>query len=345
MKAARRTTIWVGTYAEKGGRGLYPVKQSALGEWLVGEPFEAASNASFGARSARHGLCYLVDEQGGKLRTCRHDGGWSELTAMPTGGPQPCYVALDAEEARLAVANYGDGSIALVSLDAGTGLPDGKPNVRNNSGKGPNSERQDGPHAHCVRFSPGRRWLYQVDLGTDEVMASPLDRATGDRRCAYRAPPGSGPRHLLFHPGGSTAFLVCELDSSVHVLEMGDPDLSPRQSLSTLPEAWSGESLGGHIGLNWAGDRLYVTNRGHDSIATYAFDGERLNLLQHVRSGGSSPRFFLLLEEERLMFVANEEGGNVTQFHILDDGTLEATGVEINIPGPAYLLSFDAAGE
>lgn len=336
--ARDETLVWVGTYAAKGGRGLYPITRAASGEWVAGEPFEGAQNASFGAWSGRHRLHYLVDEQAGTLGAYRMDKqGWSLVGDTPSGGTQPCYVALDAEEKRLAVANYGSGSVALISLHPETGLP-GTSQAHRHAGCGPDAERQKGPHAHCAIFDPRQRRLLQVDLGTDEVLAFLLEAGLGKPRCAYRAPPGSGPRHLLFHPAGRAAFLLCELASTVDRLEADGPRFSSRQRLSTLPEQFGGESLGGHLGINAAGDRVYVTNRGHDSIAVFRFDGERLSLLQHVPSGGSSPRHFLLLEDQRLMLVAHEESGNVTALQVEEGGTLRPAGIDISVPGAAFLL-------
>ncbi len=334
--AGQTRTLWVGSYAEKGGQGLYPLRRDASGKWEAGAPFGGARNASFGTWSPRHGLHYLVDEQGGTLGVYRYDEEWAELARLATGGAEPCYVSLDDSETRLAVANYGSGSTALFSLDAASGLLLGPPAVLANSGRGPDPERQEGPHAHCVRFSPDRRWLYQVDLGTDQILAfAPED--PGSRRVAFAAPPSSGPRHLLLHPVQGVAFLISELASTLALLTVDGPDFRQVETLSTLPAGFAGESLGGHVGMNAAGDRVYVTNRGHDSVATFAFDGKRLSLLQHVPSGGASPRFFLLLEAEKLLLVANEEGGNVTGFRLQDDGTLESAGMDLPVPGAVFL--------
>jgi 6-phosphogluconolactonase len=122
------------------------------------------------------------------------------------------------------------------------------------------------------------------------------------------------------------------------VLKAGHPTFHEVCRRSTLPRDFRGESLGGHIALDAAGDRLYVTNRGHDSIATFAVEGDTIHPLQHVSSGGASPRHFLLLEAERMMLVANEEAGNVTGFRIRDDGTLERTALDLAVPGAVFLL-------
>jgi 6-phosphogluconolactonase len=333
--------LFVGTYSNAGGAGLYPLRRAA-GVWSLGEPFAGAANASYGACSARRGVHYLLDEQReGMLGVFRHDrGAWQALARVPTGGREPCYAALSPDENWLAVANYGSGSLALFRLDD-AGLTGEPVAVRPHSGHGPNAERQDGPPAHCAVISPDANWLYQPDLGTAEIRAFAYDPArglTGVERTAGRAPAGSGPRHLVFHPRQPIALLVSELASSLTVLDVGDGTLTERQCISTLPDGFDGDSLGGHLALNAAGTRAYVTNRGHDSIAVFAVDGGTLSLIGHTPSGGPSPRFFALLEDQPTLLVAHEEGNSVGVFDVHDDGTL-AQSAWVDVPGPAFIFA------
>ncbi|MDX3901095.1 MAG: lactonase family protein [Sphingobium sp.] len=336
--------LYVGTYARNGGAGLHSLHHSAAGVWSVGDAYPGAPNASFGAYSVRHDLHYFVDEQAdGAVGAFREtEAGWRRLARLSTRGAEPCYVALDAAESCLAVANYASGSIAVFRVDDRTGLPVEPPALLQNRGAGPVEDRQDGPHAHCACFGPDRRWLFQVDLGTDEILTYAIDAATGslgERRVAFRAPAGSGPRHLVFHPVLPLALLVSELASTLTVLEVGDGILSARQMVSTLPPGFSGESLGGHLSLNSAADRVYVTNRGHDSIAIFAWDASgSLEPLQHAPSGGRSPRSFVLLEAERLLLLVNEEDGKISVFNVRYDGTLSPTDATLAIPGAAFLF-------
>jgi len=333
--------LFVGTYSSAGGAGLYPLRRAA-GGWSLGEPFSGAANASYGACSARRGVHYLLDEQReGTLGVFRLDrGAWQALARVPTGGREPCYAALSPDENWLAVANYGSGSLALFRLDD-AGLTGEPVAVRPHSGHGPNAERQDGPHAHCAVFSPDGEWLYQTDLGTDEIRAFAFDPArglTGVEQTAWHAPAGSGPRHLVFHPREPIALLVSELASTLTVLDVGEGTLTERQCVSTLPDGFDGDSLGGHLALNAAGTRAYVTNRGHDSIAVFAVDDGTLSLIGHTPSGGASPRFFVLLEVEATLLVANEEGNSVAVFAVQDDGTL-AQSATVEVPGPAFIFA------
>lgn len=336
--AREMALLHIGTYDESGGRGLVPVEIAADGALTPGEPFAGAANASFAASG--NGLVYAVGEQGeGAINVLRREGGsWTRVARVPSGGAAPCYVALSPDGRRLAVANYESGSLALYPLDA-AGLPVGPPALFRNEGRGPNAERQDGPHAHCVRFAADGSALYVVDLGADEVLRLPLgEEGFGEAEVAWTAPAGSGPRHLLFHPDGRRAMLLSELAATLTLLECGPLGFETRQTVPTAPEGFSGENLGGHLALNPAGTRVYASNRGHDSLAVFALDGDRIELLQHVPSGGAHPRHFALIEDTGQLVVAHEKDGCVASFDLQADGRLRATGHRVDVPGACFVL-------
>ena len=337
------TRLFVGTYAHGGGAGLHALELADDGTWSTGAASPVVRNASFGTYSSRHDLYYFVDEQSGGAVGAFRDApdGWQQLARAATLGEEPCYVALDPSETLLAVANYGSGSVAVYRLDA-DGLPVAPPVLLQNTGHGANFDRQDGPHAHCACFGPDGTWLYVADLGTDAVLAFPVDPATGTlgaRKLAFAAPAGSGPRHLVFHPDGDVAILLSELASTLTVFDVAGGDLRVRETVSTLPHGFSGTSLGGHLSLDAAGDRVYVTNRGHDSVAVFALDAAGgLALLQHLPSGGASPRSFVVLEAERQLVLANEQACTITAFDLAADGMLTRNPTDLAIPGAVFLL-------
>ena len=337
------TRLYIGSYAKPGGKGLYPLHLAPDGALGLRECAAPALNSSFGAYSATRGLHYLVDECGGRVCAWRRRGdGWQKLADLPSGGKEPCYLALDERGHRVAVANYGNGSLALFALD-GDGLPVAPPASFQDRGTGPVRGRQDGPHFHCARFSADGESLYAVDLGADHVLRFPLDGARlGDPAVAYRAPPGSGPRHLLLHPRRPFALLLSELSSTLTLLSVRNGRLEPHATCSTLPAGWSGENLGGH--LEWPrAARAYVSNRGHDSLALIEVDLDRATLapVQHVPSGGKSPRHFLSVDEQ--LVVAHEKDGAIASFSLADGGRLAGTGHAVHLPGSCFV--FEAAGK
>jgi len=329
-----------GTYASRGGPGVVPMTATGEG-WAAGSPFAAIRNASFGVASRDGRLRYLLEEQQqGALGI--YDHALKRLGTFSTMGADPCHAALSPDGGTLAVANYSSGSVTLWRLDRKTGLPIGEAQSVAHRGSGPNQRRQTGPHAHWVGFSKGGRVLHAVDLGADAVFAHRVDpvsgRVTGST-IAYRAKPGSGPRHLAWHPRLPVAYLLAELTNTVTVLRANpDGSFAGGEALSTLPAGFDGPSSGAHIAVNRAGTRLYLSNRGHDSIAVFAIarDGD-LRQLQHVSCGGHWPRLFLLREDRGEMLVANERSGNVAVLRVQADGRLAEPTRGPAIPGVVFL--------
>ncbi|WP_380778825.1 lactonase family protein [Sphingomonas sp. R86520] len=337
----RAITLVAGTYAREGGKGLYPITFNPERDtWRVGTPVPGVDDASFGIGGGPSSAYYLVREKAaGEVSAYAAD--WSRRGTVATQGADPCYLAIDRASACLAVANYSSGSVAFHRLDAETGVP-GEPVLFHHTGTGPDHGRQEAPHAHWVGFSPDRRWLHSVDLGADTIFAyrfDPQARTLAHPVPAWRAPAGAGPRHLVHHPRQPLAYVVCELSNAVIMLDArADGSFATRHVVSTLPAGYKGASQAAHIAIDRAGRRLYVSNRGHDSVAVFALDaGGVPSLLQHIPSGGNWPRFLLVLEAQRRVVVGNERSGSLAIFRIEADGRLAATGQTLSVPGVVFV--------
>jgi 6-phosphogluconolactonase len=330
-----------GGYAEAGARGVYPLSWDG-GTLAVGQPLASLVNISGGVRLPGSSRWFLVDEAANTITLADAAARWHPLATVASCGEAPCHLALSPNRQRLAVANYESGSVAVYTLDPSSGVPVAPPLVHQGTGRGPVPERQEGPHAHWVGFTSDSR-LYIADLGADRVRVLDLAEASLQSRNAYIAPPGSGPRQLAFHPSLPLAFLVSELASTLTVQRCApDGTLAEERILSTLPEDGDVESLGGAIVLDGAGRRVYVSNRGHDSVATFdvADDGS-VSPPIYTSTGGSSPRFLLLLEDNRVLLVAHEKSGGVTALPLDNDGYLSAPVSHADMPGAAFLALLD----
>jgi len=332
--------LFAGTYAQEGGAGLVSLAADQ-GGWTAGAAHPAIRNASFGVVSRRHGLRYLLDEQQKGMMGV-YDASLRQVAVWSTMGADPCHIALSQDGKLLAAANYSSGSVALWTLNPATGLPTDRPAMAQHQGSGPDAKRQADPHAHWVGFDRTGDILHSVDLGADAVFSHHIDRAAGriaQTSIAYRAAAGSGPRHLARHPRLPIAYLVAELANTVTVLRAEtDGAFAKRAEVSTLPAGFNGASYAAHIAVNAAGTRLYVSNRGHDSIAVFAIGAAGdLSLLQLVGCGGHWPRFFLLLEDRNAMLVANERSGGIARLPLERDGRLRAAVGTTPVPGVVFL--------
>ncbi|MEK9211442.1 lactonase family protein [Sphingomonas sp. 2378] len=323
-----------GTYANEGGKGLYPIANGRVGQPVVG-----IVNASFGVGNGPGGAFYVLREQA-EGQVAAYGPGWRLRGGASTGGADPCHAALDRRSACLAVANYSSGSVAFYRLDRRTGAP-GEAQVFQHHGNGPDTERQSGPHAHWVGFSPDRHWLHSVDLGADAIFAyrfDPAARTLAEPVLAWAAPAGVGPRHMVRHPTLPRAYVACELQTRLFVLDVQEDGRFRTAGERALVPEGGPASYAAHIAIDRAGRTLYVSNRGANSITVFALDARgEPKAVQHVPTGGDWPRFFLLREGRGEMLVANERSGTVVAFRIGSDGRLTATGRSIAIPGVVFL--------
>lgn len=330
---ARQTYLYVGCSTRQSSIGIHVYDSSDLGGALCkrGE-FEGVEHPSFLVAHPSAMVLYAVSEVAGPdggevvaLRIDPDDGSLVVIDRAPSLGSAPCHLSVDDHGRYLYVANYLSGTVAVYAVEPDAGLGE-LIATHQHSGSGP-SARQEGPHAHCIVPGPVADSVYAVDLGADRVVHYVHDRgreaeafALGDE---FVVDPGAGPRHLAFHPRLPLGFLVCELDSTLVTLGVDPVDgrLTRLGSVSTLPTGFGGESIAAEVRVHQNGRFVYVSNRGHDSIAVFGFTGagESLVPLAHVHSGGRTPRSFALHPSGRAAVVANQDSDNVIRFEV--DGT------------------------
>jgi 6-phosphogluconolactonase len=271
-------------------------------------------------------------------------GALTRLNEQPSGGGAPCYVSVDLTGRAALVANYAGGSVALLPIEANGPLAPA--HVVQHTGKGPNAERQEAPHAHCILPDRSNRFALAADLGADRVFVYRLDL---DKKSLSHVEggdavmkPGAGPRHIAFHPTLPLVFVANELDSTVATLRFDSArgTLSPQRTLSTVPAGWTGTNYPADIHVARNGQTLYVSNRGHNSLAVFsvAESTGALALEQTVSTEGDWPRNFSLDSSGRWLLVANQRSGSVVVFaRDPDTGRLTLTRQRLAIPSPVCL--------
>jgi 6-phosphogluconolactonase (cycloisomerase 2 family) len=287
-----------------------------------------AAGPSFVVAHPRLPLLYAVlEREDGAVAVFSDElGGPRLLVEHPSGGSLPCHVAVDAAAQWLVVTNYGDGVVTAYRLDA-DGMPEPGPLLFPNEGRGPDPERQAGPHAHEAVFGPDGV-LHVTDLGTDQVrrfLPGMVPHPDGPVRLVA----GSGPRHLV-HRGGHW-YVTGELDGSVTVY-----DERWREAGRVSASGSGGPNLPSHIAASADGRHLYVANRGPDTVTAFEVDGARLTRVAEVPSGGHWPRHFAAAGDR--LYVANQRSGTVAVL-VLSDGIPEPTGHALEVGSPSCVLS------
>ena len=304
------------------------------------------TNPSFLAFGPDRRTLYAVHGDGESVSALRiTSDGLSVLNTQPTAGRNPVHLALDATGHFLVVANYASGTVAALPVS-----PDGRLqpacHVLALPGQpGPHRGGQTCSHPHQVLQSPNRRFLIVPDKGLDRCFALACDPADGTLSIAAEMTgrPGSGPRHGAFHPQAPVLYVANELDSSVTACRLhGDGRFEPLQVLSTLPTDFFGASTVAAIVATPCGGFVHVSNRGHDSVATFAVEpGHTLRPLGWTASQGTTPRFMTLDPSGRTLLVANETSDTIMAFAVAADGRLVPAGLRAATGSPTCVL-FDA---
>lgn len=197
-------------------------------------------------------------------------------------------------------------------------------------GSGLSRDRQERSHAHAVLASPDNQFLFVSDLGLDQIIVYRFDADRGaiERAGAIALPPGSGPRHFVFHPRLPLVYLANELSSTVATLryDAASGGLTILDITPTVPEAARTGNACAEIRLSPDARRLYVSNRGHDSLALMQVDDRdgRLGGRVNHSSGGRTPRHFAFDPSGRFIAVANQDSGFVSLFAVeAGDGALK----------------------
>jgi len=199
---------------------------------------------------------------------------------------------------------------------------------------------------HWIGTSPDNRFALAVDLGLDQVIVYGFDDSKGIFTPMLsgfaKLKPGSGPRHLAFHPNGKFAYVLSEIESSVTVFsyKAKTGSFSSLQTISALPNDYSGPKEAAEIAVHPLGKFLYASNRGHDSIAAFAIDQKKgtLKSLGQVLTGGKTPRHFAIDPTGAYLLVENQESNNIVIFHIDPaSGNLTPTGQTVDVPSPVCL--------
>jgi 6-phosphogluconolactonase len=359
MSQSNTLTLYIGTYTSsdsKLGRrsqGIYrfsmDMRTGALAlagitsgianpTWLTLHPtgrtlYAGSEVREHGQRSGGAAIAYARDPASGEL---------TRLNDQLTLGAGPCHLSLDSTGRMLMVANYASGSLTVFPVREDGSL-DPASQVIQHAGAGPVADRQEAAHAHCIVPNPTGGYALAADLGIDQVMVYRIDLDAkrlepADPPSAELAP-GAGPRHIAFHPNGRWLYVTGELDSTLTVFawnaERGA--LQPVQAISTLPEGWQGINYPAEVAVAPSGRIVYMSNRGHDSIAIFAVDEAtgKLTPAGHEPTQGSFPRHFALDPSGAFMLVANQDSDNVVVFRVDQvTGKLTPTGHAVEVPMP-----------
>ena len=353
VPAAAETLVYLGTYTGGDSKGIY---RSALdeGSGELSDPVLAAEleNPSFLVVSPDQRYLFAVSENG-KFKgeggggvssfAIGEDGGLTLINQVNSGGGAPCHISTDPEGKCLLVANYLGGSTSSyqITVDGKIVLPAAEGFIQH-EGQGAQLPRQASPHAHSVNVDPSGKRAYVADLGLDKVLIYKLDAVAGtvapNDPPFLKLPDATGPRHFSFHPSGKWAYTNLEMSLQVAALSH-DPETGAPNVLEIEPTVPEGTGRKGNSTaeclVHPTGKWVYVSNRGHNTIAAFAIDQKtgKLDFIERESTQGKTPRNFGIDPSGRFLIAGNQHSETVTVLKINQDtGSLDPIGHQIKVP-------------
>jgi 6-phosphogluconolactonase len=261
-------------------------------------------------RSTSELASFRIDPATGKL---------TPVSTVPLGkGENAAFVATDRSGRYLLSASYAAGKVVVHALS-----PEGKIET---------PARQTvvtAKTAHSTVADPQNRFVFVPHVAPNSVYQFRLDAATGKLSDAGKAPGGTkkaGPRHLAFHPSAALAFTSDEQGSGVTAYRF-DPQsgLKPLATVPTLPPDFKRPNTTAEVKVHPGGRYLWVSNRGHDSLAGFAIDptSGKLTALGQTPTE-KTPRSFDIEPGGRFLLAAGEGSGKLAVYRI-DSGTGQLT--------------------
>ncbi|MCA9190074.1 MAG: lactonase family protein [Pirellulaceae bacterium] len=344
--------VWFGTRGEQ-SEGIYvarfDVQHGTLTAPQLAARIAAPGFLAMNPQGTRlYSVCQIPDAPGGVAAFAIQPdtGALTPINTHSTGAVGPCHLSVTPDSASLLVACYAGSAIGVLPLaENGAILRLSQTVPHKGSSVHPN--RQQEAHPHWIATDPTGQFAMVPDLGTDRVMIYQRDasRQLLNAVGAGVLPPGSGPRHLAFHPNGRWCYTSNELLLTVTGFrwDLATAKLEAIETVDALPLAQRKEDFTSmsEIRMHPSGRFLYAGLRGHDTIAVMAIDPSdgRLKLIENEPIRGSWPRNFAIDHTGRWLLAAGAESNTVSVFAIdPDSGRLTFTRNTINVPGPICVL-------
>jgi 6-phosphogluconolactonase len=344
--------VYFGTYTGAKSKGIYRSTMTDEGKLSAPELVAETASPSFLAVHPNGRYLYAIGEvdkfkeqKAGAVSAYAIDRKTGQLTLLnqqSSGGTGPCHIDVDRKGRCVLVANYGGGSVKALPINKDGSLGDSGTFIQH-QGSSVNKSRQQAPHGHAMLVDPSQKFAVACDLGLDQVLVYKLDAAkavlTPNDPPFATVAPGSGPRHLAFHPDGKFAYVINELNCTMTAFAWDSKRgvLQEVQTISTLPGEFQRGYSTAEVYVHPSGKFVYGSNRGHDSIVVYACDEKtgKLTLVEHQSTQGKTPRHFGIDPKGNFLLAENQSSDSVVVFRIdRKTGKLTATGDKIQVGAP-----------
>ncbi|MFK8059852.1 MAG: lactonase family protein [Polaribacter sp.] len=351
MPKENKTLLFVGSFTDKKpGKGIYVYEfNTETGESVLKYTLDNITNTSFLKLSPNGKYLYsVVDSQmkyNGKVAAFKVDVGNAKINLLniqDCGGVNPAHLEIDKTGKYLINSNYSDGSLSLFKINNNGGLRKANQVLKFRDSsivKG----RQEASHIHSSNFSPEGNYLFAQDLGADKIRKFKFDKLNGKlkQQQEIKTKLGSGPRHFTFHQNGEFGYGINELSGTINAYKYKKGDLEFIEEYKTYQQKQE-IYRAADIHISSDGKFLYASNRGpkEDSIVVFLINKKngKLNLVEHIDSGGNHPRNFAISPDGNFLLVANQFTDNITIFRRdIKTGKLTKLENQIKVKSPSSI--------
>jgi 6-phosphogluconolactonase len=359
LRAAGDQFAYFGTYtnAKSPSKGIYVAEfDSKTGKLGALTLAAETKSPSFVAIAPSKKFLYSVSEGEGKegaVSSFSIDPATGKLTLLNSAsskGGGPCHVSVDPAGKVLMVANYGSGHVASIPIKADGSLGEAASSYLQGPASNADPKRQKTPHAHSVNTDPAGKFAYACDLGCDKVFIYKLDADSGKMTPNDPAfgvvPAGGGPRHLAFHPNGKYVYVNNEMAMTVTAFkyDAATGALTPIETDSTLPPGVGVDPKfsTAETAVHPSGKFVYVSNRGHDTIACFRCDEAtgKLTFIECAPALVQIPRNFGIDRSGKWMITVGQNSNNGAVFSIdPNTGKIKPTGQMFDV-GASVCVKF-----
>lgn len=345
MSTTSKFIGYIGTYTKGESKGIYSFTLDIEAAKILDVKAVAQlENPTYVNISQDNRYLYSVAKKGdqGGLTSFSINAQSAELTflnSVLSPGPSPCYVSMDSQNRFAFSANYHRGTADSYLINKENGSIQAPVSVMQHHGSGPDP-RQEKPHTHFAGITPDENYLAVAELGSDQLITYKIGmngELTEVNRLAIK--PGSGPRHIAFHPNQKYAYMMTEFSSEVIALEYNQKNgsFTQHQVISTLPADFKENNQGSAIHVSNDGRFVYAGNRGHNSIAVFKIDQEsgKLQFVERVSSEGNWPRDFSIDPTGKFIVSSNQESHNLVLYsRDIETGKLTLIQSDMKVPYP-----------
>lgn len=242
----------------------------------------------------------------------KHDGTLEKIGESPIPG-SPNYLSVDKKKRFLFCASYGKGCLSVSPINK-LGVPQEPIQIFNNI-EGCHYCNTDFENKILFATSLKKNCIYLYDLTCDNL---PLYR----KSYVLNTYPGSGPRHIDFHPKKKYIYSINELNGTIDVWKLREHEKPIKfiQNISLLQRKNNYTPWASDIHVHPSGSYLYACDRASSLLLIFKIN-KNSNKLKKIGSlpTEKQPRSFSISSNGQYLVVAGEISNSITLYEILNN--------------------------